>query len=84
MLTRSSEGYWFDSRVPGFQTQMHVTPSLSTEGSPVSCVPLSEGGFQVGYPLACAPGYPEFSKSYSNMATLLLAFTFTNIQQRCL
>ena len=36
---------------PGFRTQSHVTTSLSTGGGPVSCVQLSEGGFQVVYPL---------------------------------
>ena len=36
---------------PGFRTQLHVTTSLSTGGGPVSCVQLSEGGFQVVYPL---------------------------------
>ena len=30
---------------------LHVTTSLSTGGGPVSCVQLSEGGFQVVYPL---------------------------------
>ena len=33
------------------RTQLHVTTSLSTEGGPVSCVQLSEGGFQVVYSL---------------------------------
>ena len=32
-------------------TQLHVTTSLSTGGGPVSSVQLSEGGFQVVYPL---------------------------------
>ena len=37
---------------PGFGTQqLHVATSLSTGGGPVSCVQLSEGGFQVVYPL---------------------------------
>ena len=36
---------------PGFRTQLHVTTSLSTGGGPVNCVQLSEGGFQVVYPL---------------------------------
>ena len=36
---------------PGFRTQLHVTTSLSTGGGPVSYVQLSEGGFQVVYPL---------------------------------
>ena len=37
---------------PGVRTQLHVTTSLSTGGGPVSYVQLSEGGFQVVYPLA--------------------------------
>ena len=36
---------------PGFPTQLHVTTTLSTGGGPVSSVQLSEGGFQVVYPL---------------------------------
>ena len=48
----SSEGLGFDSAcAPGFRTQLHVTTSLSTRGGPVSYVQLSEGGFQVIYPL---------------------------------
>ena len=51
-LTPSSEGLGFDSAcAPGFRTQLHVTTSLSTGGGPVSYVQLSEGGFQVVYPL---------------------------------
>ena len=51
-LTASSEGLGLDSACPpGFRTQLHVTTSLSTGGGPVSCVPLSEGGFQMVYPL---------------------------------
>ena len=39
-------------RVPHwFRAQLHVTTSLSTGGGPVSYVQLSEGGFQVVYPL---------------------------------
>ena len=42
----------FDSAwPPGFRTQLHVTTSPSTGGGPVSCVQLSERGFQVVYPL---------------------------------
>ena len=45
-----SEGLGFDSACPlGFRTQLHVTTSLST--GRVSYVQLSEGGFQVVYPL---------------------------------
>ena len=45
-------GIGFDSACPpGFRTQSHVTTSLSTGGGPVSYVQLSEGGFQVVYPL---------------------------------
>ena len=48
----SLEGLGSDpARPPGFQTQLHVTTSLSTGGGPVSYVQLSEGGFQVVYPL---------------------------------
>ena len=48
VLTHSSEGLGLDSACPpGFQTLLHVTTSLSTGGGPVSCVQLSEGGFQV-------------------------------------
>ena len=44
----------------------------------MNCSQLPEGGFQVGYPLACAPGHPELSKSYMDMASkLLFTFTFT-------
>ena len=47
-LTPSSESLGFDSACPpGFRAQLHVTISLSTAGGPVSCVQLSEGGFQV-------------------------------------
>ena len=42
----------------------------------MSCVQLSEGGFQVVYPLARGPGSPELSKSYMDMASKLFAFTF--------
>ena len=50
--TPSSEGLGFNSACPpGFRTQLHVTTSLSTGGGPVSCVQLSEGGFQVVYRL---------------------------------
>ena len=50
--TPSSEGLGFDSACPpGFRTQLHVTALLSTGGGPVSCRKLSEGGFQVVYPL---------------------------------
>ena len=41
----------------------------------MSCVQLSEGGFQVVYPLACGPGHPELSKSYMDMASESFAFT---------
>ena len=42
----------FDSAYPpGFQTQLHVTTLLSTDGGPVSCVQLSEGFFQVVHSL---------------------------------
>ena len=51
-LTPSSEGLGFDSACPpGFRIQLHLTTSLSTGGGPVSYVQLSEGGFQVVYPL---------------------------------
>ena len=44
--------WWAIPRAPlGFQTQLHVTTSLSTGGGPVSCVQVSQGGFQVVYPL---------------------------------
>ena len=50
--TTSLCGLGFDSACPpGFRTQLHVTTSLSTGGGPVSYVQLSEGGFQVVYPL---------------------------------
>ena len=39
-------------RVPPCRPQLHVTASLRTGGGPVSCVQLSEGGFQVVYPLS--------------------------------
>ena len=42
----------------------------------MSCVLLSEGGFQVVYPLACDPGHPELSKSNMDMASKLFTFTF--------
>ena len=52
MLTPSSEGLGFDSVCPsGFRTPLHMTTSLSTGGGPVSYVQLSEGDFQVVYPL---------------------------------
>ena len=55
-LTPSSEGLGIDSAwPPGFRTQLHVTTSLSTGGGPVSFVQLSEGGFQVVYPLSLWP-----------------------------
>ena len=51
-LTPSSGGVGIDSACPpGFRTQLHVNTPLSTGGGPVSCVQLSEGGFQVVYPL---------------------------------
>ena len=42
----------------------------------MSCVQLSEGGFQVVYPLglACGPGSPELSKSNLDMASKLFTF----------
>ena len=43
----------------------------------MSYVHLSEGGFQVVYPLACGPGSLELSKSYMDMASKLFTFTFT-------
>ena len=43
----------------------------------MSYVQLSEGGFQVVYPLACGPGSPELSKSYMDMGSKLFTFTFT-------
>ena len=43
----------------------------------MTSVQLSEGGFQVVYPLACGPGSPEFSKSCMDMACKLFTFTFT-------
>ena len=52
MLNPSSEGLGLDSACPpGFRTHLHVTTSLSTGRSPVTYVQLSEGGFQVVYPL---------------------------------
>ena len=39
------------TRPPGFRTQLRVTTSLIRGGGPVSCVQLSEGGFQIVYPL---------------------------------
>ena len=51
-MTPSSEGLGLDSACPpGFRTQLHVTTSLSTGGGPVSYMQLSEGGFQLVYPL---------------------------------
>ena len=43
----------------------------------MSYVQLSEGGFQVVYPLGVWSGSPELSKSYMDMASKLFAFTFT-------
>ena len=43
----------------------------------MSYVQLSEGGFQVVYPLACGPGSPELPKSYMDMASKLFSFTST-------
>ena len=43
----------------------------------MSCVQLSEGGFQVVYPLGLWSRYPELSKSYMDMASKLFTFTFT-------
>ena len=43
----------------------------------MSCVQLSEGGFQVVYPLGLWSGHPELSKSYVVMASKLFTFTFT-------
>ena len=40
-------------------------------------VQLSEGGFQVVYPLACGPGAPKLSKFNSHMASRLFTFTST-------
>ena len=52
MLTPSVEGLGFNSVCPpGCRTQLHVTTSLSTGGGPVSYVQMSEGMFQVVYPL---------------------------------
>ena len=44
----------------------------------MSCVQLSEGVFQVVYPLAlaCGPSHPELSKSYVDMASKSFTFTF--------
>ena len=43
----------------------------------MSYVQLSEGGFQVFISLACGLGFPEVSKSYSDVASKLFTFTFT-------
>ena len=43
----------------------------------MSCVQLSEGGFQLVYPLACGPGDPESSKSKLDMAHTFFTLTFT-------
>ena len=47
----------------------------------MSCEQLSEmgggGGSRWLTPLACGPGSPQLSKSYSDMASRLLALTFT-------
>ena len=42
----------------------------------MSYVQLSEGGFQVVYPLGLGSGSPELSKSYMDMASKLFTFTF--------
>ena len=50
-LIPSSEGLGFNStRPPGFQTESHVTTSLSTGGGPVSGTRVSERGFLAVYP----------------------------------
>ena len=49
----------------------------------MSCMQLSEGGFQVVYPLTCGPGHPELSKSYTDMASESFAFTFTCCAAMC-
>ena len=43
----------------------------------MSCVQLSEGGFQVVYPLGLWSGHPELSKSYMDMASKFFSVTFT-------
>ena len=56
----------------------------------MSCLQLSEGGFQVVYPLggrpalACGPGHPELSKSYMDMASKLFTCTFTTAARQWL
>ena len=46
---------------------------------------LSEGvgGVQVATPLACGPGWPELSQSYTDMASKTLTFTSTNAPHLC-
>ena len=78
MLTLSPEGLGFDSACPpGFRTKLHVTTSLSTGGGPVSCVQLSEGGFQVVYPLGLWSRSSAVVKAFMDMANKLFTFTFT-------
>ena len=43
----------------------------------MSCVQLSEGGFQVVYALGLWSGAPELSNSHMDMASKLFTFTFT-------
>ena len=54
-VTPSCEDLRFDSACPlvsgRFQTQLHMTTSLSTGGGPVTYVQLSDEGFQVVYTL---------------------------------
>ena len=59
---------------PGFRTQLHVTTSLSTGEGLVSCVRLSEAGSRWFTLLACGPGHPELSKSYSDMASKWIVY----------
>ena len=45
----------------------------------MSCVQLSEGGFQVVYPLGLLSRSSGLSKSYMDMASKLFTFTFLQL-----
>ena len=49
----------------------------------MSYMQLSEGVSRWFAPLDCGSGSPELSKSYSDMAGKLFAFTFTQCVHRC-
>ena len=53
----------------GSKHELHVTTTLGTGGGPVSCVQLSEGGFQVVYHLGLLSGF-------SGVVTLAVRFGY--------